>query len=228
MTSAIDELWKVKGIRPALRIGDATSLRVLNHQPYEPIYVSGAAFDGVFLITTGMVKGIVEIGAETDVATLSLAGEMLGFDSFQVGRYVSTAVAVSAVETLWIPGEAFFELMRVSHSFRRQVEDSAAQALAESVLIKNMQTAASAEVRVAYFLLKLFSRTRDDRAAKSLTDHGLSRPEIARYLGLTESSVCSQLKAFHDAGFIALEGQKVAMHDRDSLRQICGPILIRF
>jgi CRP/FNR family transcriptional regulator len=201
---------------------------VLHHAPYEPIYACDAPFEGVFLIVDGMVKGIVDVGGNKVISTLSLPGDMLGADSFQKGHYVTTSIATSAVETLWIPREAFYQLRRVSPTFRRQVDDAVAQGLAERILRNTIQTTASAEVRVAYFLLKIFSRVQSIGELKASADLGLSRAEIGGYLGLAEATICSQLEVFCVAGFIAMAGQKVEMRDREALRRICGPIVVRF
>lgn len=228
MKTAMDDPWQNIAAPWEASFAGVGPIQRLRFRPQASIYDYDAPFDGIFLITRGMVKNVVVMDRRSVISSLVLSGEILGFDSFQGGRYVTTAIATSLVETMWIPKESFFALITSAPWFRRQLDLALRQAVAESALMINLLTNAPIDVRVAYLLIKIYSRSRVGDGEKVYFDLGLSMEEMASYLGLRRQTVCRQLEEFRNAGMIDVVGRDVRMRDCDALRKVCGRIVIKF
>ena len=81
---------------------------------------------------------------------------------------------------------------------------------------------ASAEERIAVFLLNLSDRYRHRGYSSTEFLLRMTREEIGSYLGLKLETVSRLLSRFQDEGLIQVQGRAVKLLDMATLRQLAG------
>jgi CRP-like cAMP-binding protein len=91
----------------------------------------------------------------------------------------------------------------------------------------NILANARAEVRVIFYLLKIFYAMSKGKSQPGLIDLGLSRKEIGDFLGLNWETVSRKLTTLTACGLIRIAGHRVELRDPEALKRICGHIVLK-
>lgn len=205
----------------------ADSLSLVSYRPNQVVHHKGEAFNGINIIVRGIVKTVSCIDGQFVIPSLMVPGDVLGGEAFYSGTYFNQTVASSDVDAISIPSGTFDVMVQHSPDFRAYLSEALARALAEGALMINLLANARAEVRVIFYLLKVFSAMSKGRPEPGLIDLALSRTEIGDYLGLNRETVSRQLTILAACGLIRLVGKRVEVRDPDALRRICGHIVLQ-
>jgi len=208
-------------------IGLADSLSIVRYEPNRIVYKSGDTFDGVNIIVRGIVKTVSCIDGRSIIPALMVPGDVMGSEAFYSGTHFNETVTSSEVDAIAIPSKAFDLMIENSAYFRAYLSDSLARALAQGALMINLLANARAEVRVIFYLLKIFSAMSTGKLQPSVMDLGLSRSEIGDFLGLNRETVSRKLTSLAACGLIRLVGQRVEVRDLEALKRICGHIMLQ-
>jgi CRP-like cAMP-binding protein len=131
------------------------------------------------------------------------------------------------VDAISIPSHTFTLMIKNSPDFRAYLSEAMARAIAESALMINLLANARAEVRVIFYLLKIFSAMSNGKLHPGFIEMGLSRTEIGDFLGLNRETVSRKLTTLAACGLIRVAGHRVELRDPEALKRICGPIVLR-
>lgn len=188
------------------------------------IYAEGSKFDGVYFVEHGIAKMEMLLEGETALTSLALCGDVMGIDSFHGKTYASSAVCVADLSVVWVPAECFYFLVRTNGSFRLRIEEAIGKAILESTTMIKLLSRDEADAKVAYLLLKIFLGRRRELQNKNAFNVGLSRAEMADYLGLRMETVSRKLATLRNLGIIRVKGRRIYVRDCEGLRQLCSSV----
>jgi CRP/FNR family transcriptional regulator, anaerobic regulatory protein len=184
------------------------------------IYTEGTKFNGVYFVLRGIAKTEMTFDGDSILTSLALNGDILGVDSFHCAAYASSAVCLSNLSAVWLSAECFRLLLSTSGSFRLRIEEAIGKAIVECTTMIKLLSRNEAEARVAFLLLKIFRNTASDAHKRNSFNIGLSRTEMAEYLGLRAETVSRKLAALRDRGVICVRGRRIRVRKVDELQRI--------
>jgi CRP/FNR family transcriptional regulator len=190
------------------------------------IYSTGAPFNGVYLVQYGIAKTCTCVEGLEVPTTLALGGDVLGIDSLHSNAYLNDAISVGELEAIWVPAECLLLLLRESAAFRSLMYNAIGRALSQCSVMMNILSTSDAEERVAFLLLKVYVGLNTDLEKKKTFDIGLSRAEMAAYLGLRVETVSRKLSRFSELGYIRVQGRRIHVRSYDGLAKICRSSLL--
>jgi CRP-like cAMP-binding protein len=202
------------------------SISVVTYRPNQVIYRSGEKFEGIKIILRGIVKNVSCVDGQLVIPALMVPGDVLGSEAFYSGTHFNESVASSEVDAISIPSNTFDVMIRTSAHFRAYLSEALARALAESALMINILANARAEVRVIFYLLKIYTAMSKGKSQPGFVDLALSRTEIGDFLGLNRETVSRKLTTLTACGLIRIAGRRVELRDPEALRRICGHIVL--
>lgn len=184
------------------------------------IYAEGSKFGGVYFVLRGIAKTEMTLDGDAMLTSLALSGDILGIDSFHCPTYTSSAICVSDLSAVWLSAECFRLLLSTSGNFRLRIEEAIGKAIVECTTMIKLLSKNEAEAKVAYLLLKIFLNTSSDARKRNSFNLGLSRAEMAEFLGLRVETVSRKLAALRDRGVIRVRGRRIHVRKVDELQRI--------
>jgi CRP/FNR family transcriptional regulator len=188
------------------------------------IYSEGCKFQGVYFVECGIAKSEMSVDGDRTLTSLALRGDILGIDSFHCPTYASSATSVTDFDAVWVSAECFRLLLSTSSSFRLRIEKSIGQAIVECTTMLKLLSNNEAEAKVAYLLLRIFLNAKDEVRGRNCFNVGLSRAEMAEYLGLRMETVSRKLAALRDRGVIQVRGRRIHVRNVEELQRTCHTI----
>jgi CRP/FNR family transcriptional regulator len=182
---------------------------VVHVRPGIALYRQGTAADAVYNLVHGVAKTTLRHGRAAPIVTAFLfPNDLLGLS--EGGRYLSSAVAVTAVTAYRMPTEALERLLRrnaeLEYRFLCKVCHELREAQRHAIVLGRKLAVA----RIALFLLMLEHRQRAGGANGEILV-AMTRSDIADYVGLSAEAVS---RAF---GMLTRDGVIVA-RDRHHVR----------
>jgi CRP/FNR family transcriptional regulator len=190
----------------------------------EVLHRAGDAFKAIYVVRSGFFKtvSIDTAGAEL-VLGFPMAGDAIGLDGVDSGRYLTDVVALDISNVAVIPFPQLAQLAREHACVERLLYSIFSRELVHKHAMFWLLGTLSAEARIASFLLDLserFGRLGYSRTAFALR---ATRQEIGSYLGLKLETVSRTLSAFAAAGLVYIDRREVTLRDLDGLRCIVDP-----
>jgi CRP/FNR family transcriptional regulator, polysaccharide utilization system transcription regulator len=192
-------------------------------KPGETLFSEGALAAGLFCISEGAVK-IVKIGREgkEQIVRFLRPGEIIGHRAlFGGGRHTATAVALGPVRVCYVPKSAFFSMMGTDSTLQSQIMRD----LSEELRITEERFVATAQhtvrQRLAEALVELEEIFGFEEDGRTL-DVQLRRTDIANMVGTAPESVIRMLSDFRKAGIIDMDGRRISILRRQTLRREAG------
>ena len=146
--------------------------------------------------------------------------DMIGAASLEHRQYAESALLLERSTMCEVPAAALENLLSndstLLHSFFAKLAQSFDAERHARVRLHH----ASADERVADFLIELSDRFRAIGRAEEYLFLSMSRYDIANYLGLAAETVSRALGRLQDAGVIAVKGKSVQILARPALHQI--------
>jgi len=203
--------------RVARQIAQASTLR--NYAPRKPLYRAGDAVDGLYLVLSGRVLVLRDVGSRSQMLHTEITGGVLGeIPVFGGGPFPATATALDRTQCVHVPLAVIDRLLASEPSFARfALRRMAMRARSLLARIDDL-TASTITARLAAFI--------DDRAAKSLTPQftlGITQAQLASELGTAREVVVRGLATLVASGAIERAGRsRFAIRRLATLRSIAG------
>ncbi len=185
------------------------------------IHTLGQAFDSLFLVNSGFIKTVLfdEFGNE-QVLNFPMKGDVLGIDSIHTGQHISEAIALSDCDIILLPFKAITTLSHTHDQLAHAMFGLMSKELARQQMRLSIHGAASAEARVAKFLLSLSERFFLMGYSKSTFNLRMTRNDIGSYLGLTLETVSRTLSAINELGLISVSQRRICINDAEALKNL--------
>jgi CRP/FNR family transcriptional regulator len=181
------------------------------------------SFKAVYAVKSGSFKALVpDLNLQDRVVGFYLPGDLIGIEGMANRHY---SYAVRALEAGCV---CVLDVDRLSESGRSTdaVQRALIELLGTEVALNHSQTTSlirqNAEQRLAAFILSLAQRTTMRGLGGERLNLGMSRSDIASYLGLARETVSRVLTRFQKKGLIQLHTQRLQLLNWEELRQIAA------
>jgi CRP/FNR family transcriptional regulator len=187
------------------------------------LFWSGQRNAAFYALRSGCVKHVVTRPNGTEsIVHFSLPGEVLGLGSLATSRAGTTAIAVQSIRYCRVPAAAVHKLAEEMPDVGRELVRllattvMATQQLVASVLNRD------ALARVAGCVLDISSRMQRSGLDGSRFRLGLSRSDLASYLGVTLETVSRCLAELHRRRLIEVHAKDLRLLRPAELKQVFG------
>ncbi|MDW8478979.1 MAG: helix-turn-helix domain-containing protein [Xanthomonadales bacterium] len=184
---------------------------------------TGDPFRVIRAVRSGAVKSsVVDEQGREQILGLFLPGELVGLDAIASGRHSTSGETPETTElcSFSFP-EVAAPLSRLPQLARRPLELTS-----EAILRAPMYRGeASAEERIAAFLLEIRRRDPASAATPDCVRLRMGRRDIASELRLAPETVSRVLHRLADQGLIAIERRAVHLPDPARLARLAAPVL---
>lgn len=221
--AAVRPRWRDLGAAP----GDGSALRrrldaltATRHMVArgQALFSSGDRMSSVFEVHTGAFKSLISMADGRDQITgFQMSGDLLGMDGIGSGRHAFDAVAVECSQVCIIPYVELMALMQESADLQNQFHRLMSREIARDCFRLLMLGSMPAEERVARFLLEMLQRMQASGCTSCSLILGMSRAEIASYLGLTLETVSRIFSRLVCAGVLEIRQRHVSVRDPAAL-----------
>jgi CRP/FNR family transcriptional regulator len=185
------------------------------------VHQRGQRLENVYVVASGIAKSVYQEHGKEFITGFSFPGELLGLDGVDGLRYQSTVTALTDLLLLSIPYEVLLLYCRRYPAFDQALVRLFAGQMADIIGFTEVMARAKAEVRVAYFLRGLARRLGTTEKPLTEFDVGISRRDIARYLGIAYETLSRILRDFCTMGVIELSRSKLMITDYSVLQRMC-------
>jgi len=182
------------------------------------LFKQGQAQDMLTIVCSGVIKSRqFNSNDEERVLGISIPGEVIGLDSFDRRVYAYDAVATSATKVCEI---RYSDLQSDTASQPKLYQLIMTRMRHDYEMLNSVISRKNAAERLAGFMCNLSSRFA--ATGNSATDFnlGLSRSELASYLGLANETVSRLLTRFSRDGLLAANARRTHIIDLDALKAI--------
>lgn len=149
-----------------------------------------------------------------------LAGELMGFDAMEKGHHKCSAVALESASVCGLPIDQLESLCHDVPSLQRHMLHLISHVVNDDHSMLLLLGKASAEERLATFLLSLSTRFQSRGFSASEFNLSMSRHDIGNFLGLAVETVSRVFTHFQESGLIVVNRRAVQIIDLDRLREI--------
>ena len=188
----------------------------------EGLYRAGDAFSAIYAVCSGSFKNklVLHDGRE-QVMGFHISGDILGIDGIGEERHGCDAVALEDSDVCVIPFARVEEISREMRGLQHQFHQLMSREIVRDYGVMLLLNA-TAEVRVAVFLLDLCRRFAARGYSASEFHLRMTREEIGSFLGLTLETVSRHLSRFHETKLIAVLQKHIHILDAPGLKVIAG------
>lgn len=173
-------------------------------------------FQSLYAIEKGALKAYkVDASGREHIHGFYFAGEVIGYKAIHMGHYLSTVVALTETVVCEVPYDQFLELLKLKPELYRHMLELISKQLNAGAYVD----AASAEQRIAAFLIDVSQRIRDARPMVELT-LPMSRQDIGNYLGLTAETVSRVFSRLQHDNVISINRKLIHINNPAKLKQI--------
>lgn len=183
----------------------------------------GEPFSSLYIVRTGSLKTVTTgQNGKAHVLGIHLPGEVAGIDGIALGRRTNSLVALEATDVCAFSYGALAELARDVPAVQRWLLQVIGRQMAEGGATASLLRSATAEGRVAEFLLNLSRRVSLSGGRCSEFRLSASRGEIAVHLGLTRETVCRVFAKFHRQRLLDGDQHRVRLCNPERLASLAA------
>jgi CRP/FNR family transcriptional regulator len=195
------------------RSGSVAVRREPTLTPGTVLWRNGAQFNGLHLVRSGAIKVYeTDLSGEDRVQQFAFAGDLLGLEALAVGRYESTAVALSETmlcKLAWPPAQ---ENAAHDPALQERLLRRASMQLRQRARATRL---ADPDASVRGFLQEMASRIgREEQVGEHVWIRQrlpMSRLEIGQYLGYAEETVCRSMRRLQSNGELEVSGRTLLL-----------------
>jgi CRP/FNR family transcriptional regulator len=189
----------------------------------QAVFRSEMPFHSLYVVRSGSFKSYTtnEQG-DSQVLGFHLPGEILGFDAVSTDQHQCTAEALERSTVCEVPYHKFSQISSELPELQRQwmrVLSRETQLDHEHLVMMGRR---QAQERLAIFLKCLSARYRRLQRDPLALTLGLSRYELANYLGLVVETVSRLFTRMQAAGVLEVHRKTVRILDLAKLEEMCG------
>ena len=184
------------------------------------LFRAGEPMQQLYAVRSGAVKTYcLDPEGNEQISDFHLPGELIGLDAIGAGCFRGYAVALDTTLVCTIPLQQLEELAGMHPHIRQRLLNILSRQIHYNHQHLN-HSRASAEQRLAAFLLNLSARY--SKCGLSATHFSLpmSRSEIANYLGLTGETISRLLSRYRQLGLIECQGREIQLLNPPALLRI--------
>jgi CRP/FNR family transcriptional regulator len=185
----------------------------------EHLFRAGERFHSIYAVRSGSVKTYTpcQDGSE-QVIGFHLPGELVGLDAIENEKHVCSARVLETTSVCVLPFDRVQEVARDLPSLQRHFLRLMSKELASDEAMLMLLGKASAEERLATFLLSLAQRFRARGFSETEFNLSMSRHDIGNYLGLAVETVSRMFSRLQDEGVLSVHRKHIRIHDPERLR----------
>lgn len=186
----------------------------------ELLFQAGSRFEATFAVKAGSFKTRLPMpeGGE-QITGLHGPGDLLGFTGVAEGVMACDAVALEDALVCVIDFGRLEGLARTCPTLQRQIHRCMSQALVHDQKMKGLLAQASADERVAEFMLGLSRRQQTLGLSSDELVMQMSRVEIANLLGLRIETISRCLSRLQTEGTLDVRGRRIRVLNPEQLRR---------
>ncbi len=185
------------------------------------LFRQGEQFRFLYLVRSGCVRNYVYSRDGTEqIIGFTLPGELLGLDSMENGKYVSSAVALETTSICKLPFERFEELCRQLPNLQDRFFQLSSKKIVSFHNLSYLIGHRPAEERLASFLVDYSLRIGRHGYSKTEFNLSMTRYDIANFLGLTIETVSRLFTKFSNKGVLKVERRLISIIDPELLMKI--------
>ncbi len=187
------------------------------------LYREGDPFIGIYVVRSGALKSqaTTEDGREQVIA-IHMAGDHLGGEGLASGQRTRTVSALEDSVLCSFPIADLKRLMSIRPQVQRWFHRALAAELTRSGQTLALLRGATAEERVAGFLVDLWRRAKASASDIAALFAAMNRGDIAFHLGLSRETVSRVFSRLHHDRVIARDGDRVRLLDIAALEAMAG------
>lgn len=185
----------------------------------EIIFMEGDPYAGLYLVLSGRVK-VFKTNLEGKEQIIHLLGPREPFADvplFIGGPYPSTAQALEDTRLLFIPRQAFLDLLHDNPEICLRMLGAFAKRLRQLVDLVESLSLKEVTARLARYLAEEARQT-----SRSSFDLPISKANLAAFLGTIPETLSRSLHELENRGIISVQGKQIAVRDKTMLQQIAG------
>ncbi len=186
----------------------------------EYIYRQGDPFTRIIALKSGAAKLVnIDGHGNEHILSVSLPGEILGFDGLYQEHYNCSAIALDKISFCILPAENLEQISHKIPSVNRELFKHCSDNInkAQQQIISNK---CPADEKLSLFLTGLADRLHARGFASNEFYLPLTRQEIGEHLGLTLETVSRMLKQFQTQELISVNRKLIKILNAEKLRAI--------
>lgn len=204
-------------VSPAM-LSEATLFQHLHFRAGQRIYAPGQHFDTLFLVHSGFLKTtLLDESGNEQVLNFPMKGDVMGIESMHCGHYSCEAVALSDCDIIVLPSTTILQFCHRHQQLEQTLFGLMSRELGRQQQRLSLHGSASAEARVARFLLALAERFHALGYARTSFNLRMTRNDIGNYLGLTLETVSRSLSGLNELGLITVNQRQITIRDARGL-----------
>jgi CRP/FNR family transcriptional regulator len=199
-------------------------------KPHRPLHKDEVLFRGgdpmgqIYAIRSGALKSYcLDSDGNEQITDFHLPGELLGLDAIGAECFRGYAVALSTSVVCTIALAPLEQLASRLPGLQQQLLNVLSRQIHYEHQHLN-HSRASAEKRLAAFLLNLAARYNKAGLCARSFNLPMSRAEIANYLGLTGETISRLLSRYRRQGLIECRGRAIQLLNLAALQRIAAPL----
>ncbi len=186
--------------------------RILRRGEY--LYRAGETFHSIYAVGAGSIKSFtsLEDGCE-QVTGFHLPGEMLGLEAINEAHHPCSAKALETTNLCEIPFERLGELSQRIPVLQTELLKVMSKEILHDQSLLVLLGKKSADERLAAFLVSISTRYKQRGFSAESFRLGMSRNDIASYLGLAVETVSRLFTRFHEENLLQVHGKDITICD---------------
>jgi CRP/FNR family transcriptional regulator, anaerobic regulatory protein len=183
------------------------------------LFHEGAPVEWIYVVRSGTFKTFrtAEDGYE-QVLPFASRGELLGFDALSPGRHPTAAVALEDASAFMLPVHKILSQTQRSSALDLALQLAASRQLAHCSELADLMSGATAEVRLARFILQWSRRMGAINQAPLTFYLRMTRRDIASYIGVAHETVSRCFSALTEWGYLQVDNREIEITDLDGLK----------
>jgi len=185
---------------------------VINRGKY--LFKEHRPFKSLFSVRSGAFKTYSETeDGEEQITGFYLPGDIIGLDSTNTSTYNCSAKALELSSFCEIPFVQLENLASKKPLLQHHFFSLMSNEIQTSQQLTRLLSKASAEERIATFLLNLSSHFKQRNLSATRFRLPMPRVDIGNYLGLAVETISRVLTRFQKAGVISTQGRELVLND---------------
>jgi CRP/FNR family transcriptional regulator len=199
---------------------------LLRRQPVskgEMLFDIEQPFNAVYAVKSGSFKAVEpDLNGQDRVVGFYLPGDLIGIEGMANRHYSYSVRALEAGCVCVLEVDRLEESGRSSEAIQHALIEMLGREVALTHSLTTSLIRQNADQRMAAFILALALRTSIRGLGGDRLYLGMSRSDMASYLGLARETVSRVLTRFQRDGLIQLRNQSLMLLSRDGLQQVAA------
>lgn len=189
------------------------------YKRHEIIFIEGDPYAGLYLVLSGRVK-VFKTNPEGKEQIIHLLGPREPFAEvplFTGGPYPVTAQALEETRLLFIPRQAFLDLLHGNPEICLRMLGAFAKRLRQLVNLVESLSLKDVTARLARYLADEGKQTGNNTLFLPI-----SKANLAALLGTIPETLSRSLHDLESRGLISVHGKQIVIHNRSLLQELAG------